>query len=360
MRFSILGTLFTLEADRPERLRYVHAFIGAYDRSIEETITADASIRVREGDLPAGGQMRVAPVHRSKHPYWNFDAHWMDAGAIATWPARGIAVRLSASGASVVVPRRTSEATAGEAVFHVCRSLALYRRRASSGNFLHASAANIRGRAVLFCGQSSSGKTTLLTQAVARSGAHPMANDRVVVSRRPGLDVTSWPSYASYCEGTLLDYAPLRAAAERYERSDCPHRTLSWPHPLRPLYDKQSKRIYPMGWLADAFDVRYTRCAALGALIFPTISSSGPHVVTRWQLDDPATRGRLAHELDRLSFDRVEPSFLPWHGLSVPQGAPAVANLVDRLHAAHIPVYSLTCPPGDYRLFERLLKGELR
>ncbi|GAA4625798.1 aconitase family protein [Cellulomonas oligotrophica] len=133
----------------------------------------------------------------------------------------------------------SDRASVGETVFHVLRSIALWRRDRSAGPLLHASGVLDRsGRAVLFAGAVSAGKTTLFTRSVLGHGATPLTNDRAWVTER-GTRVHSWLENAG---------------------------------PLRRAYTKDVKRIYPMSWFAEAAGTAYARMAPLGALVLARVA----------------------------------------------------------------------------------------
>jgi hypothetical protein len=331
---SILGVRFRLAAEREDDLAYVHAFMDAYEGPDDEAADAKVAIEVARGPLPAPAGGATVQVHSSKHAYWNFAGTVVSTEPrIVVWDGKGVAVRLEPPDrAHVTVDPALPAARAGEAVFHLCRSLALYLRRADRGNLVHASAVECEGRTVLFSGGVNAGKSTLCAESVLRHGCRPLANDRVLLSAGEPPVAVSWPSYSSFAEGTLLDYPELEEAARDYERPSCPYRTQTWGDRLSRAYTKDVKRVYPMAWFAGAAGTRFVRRAPLGLLLLVRLKEGGRATL------EPADVSAAAELADQ-SFDAAEPSFHPWHGLPAPRGAPPLEDLVQRMRRAGVAVY---------------------
>jgi hypothetical protein len=349
---SILGVCFRLVAERRDDLAYVNAFMSAYDEPDDEAVDAQVAIDIVRGVLPAPAGGERVKVHSSKHAYWNFAGTVVSAEPrLVLWDGKGLAIRLESRGrrAHVTVDPELPPARAGEAVFHLCRSLALYMRRGDRGNLVHASAVECAGRAVLFIGGVNAGKSTLCAESVLRHGCRPLANDRVLVTAAELPVAISWPSYSSFVEGTLLDYPELEEAALAYERPSCPYRTQTWTERLSRAYTKDVKRIYPMGWFAGAAGTRFVRRAPLGLLLLTRLKDSG--CTTLESLDS-----RSVAELADQTFDAVEPSFHPWHGLPAPSGAPALDDLIARMRRAGLAVYRYEPPAEELSSLTEVLR----
>ena len=348
--FTILDVGVSVSGD-PSDLEYVGAFVDAYEPPRRPAAPIQVRVEARREHLPPASDAGDDSlwVHRSKHRYWDIRAVGTRA-VFVRWLNRPVAVGVNGRSAQVATPAEATPEMTGEAAWHVCRSLALYSRDARMGKLLHASAVVVDGRAVLFVGDVSAGKTTLMTAAVLDHGAVPLSNDRVLVRLGTPLSAHSWPSYASFTEGTLLDRAPLAEAARAYEAGRTGHRTQTWGATLRRAYTKDVKRVYPMTWFCGTVGRRYRRSAPLGAIVISTLAARVPAPAVRWlDLDDDEQRQRLVDLLERECFDAIEPSFRPWHGLELPTGAPRAAGLVERLRADAVPVLTLTASAPDYR-----------
>lgn len=335
-------------------LAYSHAFVDAYvpwsgGADGPDGPRSSIPVEVHLGALPATGGRRVG-VHASKHPYWTFDATVGLEDGVTVWP-RGIAVAIRDGGQriEVTVGPDTSAARAGESLFHALRGVALYQRRAAHGSLLHASAVVLDGRAVAFTGSAGAGKTSLLTELVRSGAAAPLSNDRIRISHTGPLTASTWPSYASYCEGTLRTVPELHTAALAWEAGD-PLRTQQWGTDLAMSFQKSHKRVYPMTWFTDAVGSRFEHAAPLDLLVVSRLDPAAEERhVRRLDPDAPADRRLLLDLLADNRFDHLEPSFLPWHGLPLPTPALDDAEVLDRFTATGTPIVSLTLGPGHLR-----------
>jgi len=355
--FSILDVGVSVSGAAAD-LGYVDAFVDAYapegNPARKPAVKVEITREVDDGLIsPTGGELWV---HHSKHKYWNIRG-WGVPGSVR-WMSRPIRTTSEGLSARVSTPPDTSSAVTGESGWHICRSVALYARDPRPGKLLHASAVVVGDKAVAFVGGVSAGKTTLMTEAVLRHRADPLANDRLFV--RPGNPpvAVSWPSYASYTEGTLLHYEELHDAALAYEAGKISVRTQAWGRKLRRIYTKDAKRAFPMLWLTNAVGRPYRREAPLAAVIVSTVSPDVAEPdITPLPLAEGRARKALAALIERESFDAAEPSFCPWHGLRLPGGAMSAEELVAELRQAAIPVLRLRAPaPGFEPYLERALE----
>lgn len=347
--FAILDVPFRV-VGASDDLAYIHAFVDAYDGTVSAERRSPVTVSVARAIVPSISSAATCCVHRSKHGYWNIRGTEYAPDAVR-WHNRPICTVCIPGGDVIVTASPSaSPAVAGEAAWHVCRNLALYHRNPRNAKLLHASAVSVRDQAILFIGAVSAGKTTLMTEAVIAHGAAPLANDRVLVDLGAPMTVLSWPSYASFTEGTLLDYESLRQAALEYESGRFPYRTQSWGSTMSRSYTKDAKRIYPMHWFTVASSQRYRPRAQLGALVLSHLSPDiAAPSVTRLRLDDDCTRQCLVGLLEQECFDRNEPSFYPWHGLPLPRGSPSATALVTALLNQGVPVYRLMAPAPEFR-----------
>jgi len=356
--FAILDVPFRV-VGASDDLAYIHAFVDAYD-SATTAKRSPVTVYVERAIASLMPSVATCWVHRSKHRYWNIRGTEYAPDAVR-WHNRPVCtVRIPGGDVIVNASSAVSPAATGEATWHVCRNLALYHRNPCNAKLLHASAVLVQDNAILFTGAVSAGKTTLMTEAVMTHGATPLANDRVLVDLGTPITVLSWPSYASFTEGTLLDYESLRHAALDYENGHFPYRTQLWGNAISRCYTKDAKRIYPMHWFTVASSHRYCLRAQLGGLVLSHLSPDiAAPTITRLHLDDDCTRQCLVSLLEQECFDRYEPSFYPWHGLPLPHGSPSAAALVTALLEQGVPVYRLTAPARGFRFAFHDLLGML-
>jgi len=347
MEAEILGVHFEITCENDALLDYTRSFVRVYDDGISDNST-QCIVKIlieRSKCLPVLSGDKVA-IHRSKHKYWTFDGIMTpDRPPKILWETKGLLVSIG-SPLVITISQEITCAFAGESIFHVIRSLALYKR--ASGNFIHASAVEVNQRALLFIGSVLSGKTTLFTELVLRHNAIPISNDRVLIKPDSPITVISWPSYASYCEGTLLGYPELAIAAEKYEDDNNLLRTQTWIHPLKPLYSPEFKRIYPMKWFTDVCGRKYIKASFLGAIIFSRVAPEIDYPKWRRIDFDDSSWGAACHLIQEQCFDNNEPSFAPWHGLSLPSNAPSVSELLTRIKKEDCKIFELSVPVNNW------------
>jgi hypothetical protein len=347
--FQLFDVEFEVLSDRPGPLRYIDAFMHAYQCGSRchwlPRATRTARLKVTTGKgIPGAHESRVA-IHSSGHQYWNTSGYLVRRHPwTVDWPDRQVEVTLVDDGgdANIASQCNAPDPLVGEAAFHVCRSLAIYCRTTSLGYLLHASAIVTEGKAILFIGGTAAGKTTLLLEACINGDAVPLSNDRVWVTGVDQVIATSWPSYASFCEGTILAHGPLHRQALWYETAECTYRTLSWPQPLRNDFTKACKRIFPMVWFTDCIGREYAQSAPIQSIIFPSIAvaHSRPRLAPI-DLSDTAGRHKAVQLLRGNDFDCGEPSFRPWLGLTIPSIAAPIEVLVERLYQQDVRFFEL-------------------
>ncbi|WP_159803271.1 hypothetical protein [Arthrobacter zhaoguopingii] len=363
-------------------MAHVDAFMEAYagvsgSLSAQQEPTKIIKItQVPHPGIPAAPECERRAVHRSKHPRWSFDATaHSDRPGWWFWEGRDFGVRSDPPSDYVGDDLRAVEkwsfavlsdgdrAAAGEALFHLLRSLALVVRGVRGTRLLHASGI-VRprdGNAVLFTGAVSAGKTTLMTNAVLEHGVVPLTNDRawIHLSNNDGAPprVHTWPSYASFCEGTLLGYPQLEEAALAFEHGESLLRVSPNSQPLRPLFDKDSKRIYPMSWFTNAVDVRFAAEAELGVIalsrVDPTLDE--PSLRELNPLHDQRDHDEIVAVLLSEQFDTSEPSFLQWHGLALDKDPIDVEDLVQGCARSGVRFVALSLRPSDLSVLRDLL-----
>jgi|JI6StandDraft_1071083.scaffolds.fasta_scaffold23722_4 hypothetical protein len=310
---DLLDIGFDLEAECSEDIAYIGAFMDAYLEPSRLPCSERFTVKVQRESVPViplPGS--VIPIHRTKHPYWSFDGvlEHVRPRTVA-WPSRGVRFEVDSERRHIVaaIGSDTDSVMAGEAVFHAMRGIALACRR--TGSLIHASAVVSNGRAIAFSGDVMAGKTTLLAEAAFRLGLSPLTNDRLLIADSGGACLShSWPSYASFCEGTLLNFPALARAAQAYEEGHGGYTTVRWPAPLRPVFNKTCKRFYPMRWLVDAGVPCFAASAPLHAVVFVRLIPGAGEAT--WELIES---NALSQQLRAVLFPPSDHSFLPWHGL---------------------------------------------
>ncbi len=202
LKVSLLGVRFEIMSSEAALLDYTLVFMGAYEEERSPLLQGPTlSILISRGSGPVVKTGQKRQVHKSKHAYWNFEAEVdSDESTLrAHWPRRqlGIEIDWECRSATLEVEPTAGTAFAGEAIFHLLRSLAIYCRDGAVGNFLHASGVVGTRGAIIFLGNSNAGKTTLMMEAVIRFGMRPLTNDRILLDRENVPRAHSWPSYAS-------------------------------------------------------------------------------------------------------------------------------------------------------------------
>lgn len=378
----LLDTTFEIQVWDEWALAHVEAFMRAYQSSQQapDSLSGRSIRQVQIVQVDHPGESLEAEnerqaVHRSKHLRWSFDAttHF-DRPGWWFWEGRDFCVRREAPAGvprDVDVPEKWEfavipegdKAAAGEALFHLLRSLAIVSRDVRGTRMLHASGV-VRpddGRAVLFTGSVSAGKTTLMTYSVLAQGAVPLTNDRAwllpISSDGRAPLVQSWPSYASYCEGTLLQDPRLEQAALEFERGASLLRVSSHNEPLRPRFDKDTKRIYPMSWFTDVLGSRYAIEAELGVVALCKVDPAFGTSSAR-DLDPIGNEEHQKEIVDVLSaeqFDDAEESFLRWHGLELSGEPLDVCELVETCAKSGVRFVSVHASPADLSIVKGLL-----
>jgi len=260
--------------------------------------------------------------HRSSnYPHWNLRG-LVDHGQIAL-PAQGLLFQHHAqrSMLEVFIDPQTARRGA-ELTYHAARNLALWRRGLQYAPMLHASAVIFEGKAWLLLGEKGAGKSTLFIEAILRHGAEPLSNDRVVLDTQSQATVWPWPSYISYCEGTVIDYPELRRvflAASRVPGHD--HRSGFY----RGSYTQSHKRIAPPFLLSEVLKRPYEASGELGGIIRARMT---PGCSGGLRIKSVASTAALTPEgIQGVLFGREDPDFPCWHD----DVGPAMAGAADTL-----------------------------
>jgi len=287
----------------------------------DPAVTSTIEIRVHHASAAelhqaSAGWPRCAHFHRSlNYAHWNLDGP-ADTASIHL-PGEGVLFRYHATPARLdahIDPMHTARAS--ELIFHAARNLALWRRGPRFAPMLHASAVLVDGAAWLFLGGKGAGKSTLFIDAVLRQGAQPLSNDRVLLDAEDGRSVWSWPSYLSYCEGTILDYPELRhvfdaGLRDLQRRRDETGRGCA--HALyRRSYAQAHKRIVAPCLLTEVLGLRYQRRAPLAGIVRARLEPG--HAAGLTLHASGSTAQLQAADIADAVFPPADPDFPCWHG----------------------------------------------
>lgn len=377
--YTLLDTHFTVEVFTRWILRHSDEFMRAYRDPYEHSTAEINVVKIQQVDYPGepeGEESARRPVHRSKHPRWSFDAvthnatpqwwHWEERGFCVRRvndDSRSISEDTEPDTWQFGIKPNVEPAVVSESLFHLLRSIAIYKRSRRNSHFLHASGvvSPNTGKAVLFTGSVSAGKTTLMTHAVLKANALPLTNDRAWVlcegSNEVCPQIVSWPSYASYCEGTLLNDDRLRSGAVAFEEQNSILRVTKNDRPLQNRFDKDAKRIYPMGWFSDIANCKYETEAPLATI---SISQVDPYT-TRSTLRElnpagsQADRAMILTAIETEQFDSSEPSFRDWHGMHYTSDNKSKSDLIDRCLSSGVRFVALHASPRDLSVVGELL-----
>lgn len=298
----------------------------------------------------AAGWPAQARFHRSlNYPHWNLEGP-ADAGGAIHLPGEGMLFRHDARRACLDVhidPMRAVRSS--ELIFHAARNLTLWRRGPRFAPMLHASAVVLDGGAWLFLGSKGAGKSTLFIDMVLRHGARPLANDRVLLDAEDGRSVWSWPSYLSYCEGTIVDYPELRRIFDAGLR-DLQRRHIDAGQTCdralyRRSYAQRHKRIVAPCLLAEVLGTLYVPRAPLAGVVRATLEPGHAAGVTVHA--SGSTTGLQHADIADALFPADDPDFPCWHGdtRGLAQRPEPGAAALGWLRAADVPWLEITIDP---------------
>lgn len=362
---AILDTVFHISAENPENLKYIDYFMEAYDiQSVGMVCRNNINVTVKVEEIPTTIGGEKIKIHTTKHEYWNLSGEYKINRDIRSvlWGTRRILVKLDSgcNNIEIFYAKGLGSNFVGESVFHVLRSIALYKRENKNANFLHASAAVINDEGVLFTGAVSAGKTTLLLEMVHKLNATPLSNDRIYLKNTASeLLGYSWPSYASFCEGTILDYAQLKREAIHYQKDEkYRYRTVNTDTELTNVFDKIHKRIYPMMWLCDSMNIQFLKSHRIQHVFFSHLDIACEQDMIK-KLDYEEDSQFICQSLEKQLFDNREPSFNPWHGLEIKENSNSVKQLVKNMLDSGCKAYCVHINPARLDCLTQYIKNNI-
>jgi len=283
--------------------------------------------------------------HRSmNYAHWNLEG--VSTHSKVFMPSEAIAFHVDNEASTLNVYLDPDKAQRGsELIYHAARNIALWRRGLRFSCMLHASAVVFNEKTWLFIGDKGAGKSTLFIDSVLRQEATPLANDRVFLDSADGKAIWSWPSYLSYCEGTILDYPELRSIFETARKTATGANTAYGSALYRKKYVQAHKRIVPPFFLKDSLNMSYVRANPIGGIVFACLDPSLKTglAVQSWRKSDEVKVEEINHAI----FSADDPDFPCWHGIN----GPAMASKDQEektmawLAQANIPVLKITLNP---------------
>ncbi|SCB20873.1 hypothetical protein [Cupriavidus alkaliphilus] len=346
--YLVFGKRFQIHAPQSLWASYFNYFSDSYEPAHQEQrALADTTvIRVRYVDRTdilssiTNSEKRVAFHLSSNYGHWNIvgygDGHDM------VLPEYGLAIQYFEDGHVDIFSDCPPHPRSMELVFHVARNISLYSLDRRNTLLCHASGVAFDNRIVLFGGNKGAGKSTLFIEAVSSGGA-PFANDRTAIDISTGT-ATSWPSYLSYCEGTIGDYGHLTRAFLDYEQDSLSVGMKRWGTVLRRDYSQDAKRIIPPHFLTRALNRRYCQNGYIAAMVVPRLD---PGLTTPFKCSGPLEMAALTPaEATALRMPQEDPDIPRWHGrgttLSNTSGSDSGVALLRKLA---VPAYRIEMNP---------------
>lgn len=288
--------------------------------------------------------------HSRNYAHWNLEGP-TEAGGIFL-PREGVLFQFSAATSRLDVYIDTQQARrADELLFHAARNIALWRRSARCRPMLHASAVVTDSGAWLFLGGKGAGKSTLFIDGVLRRSAKALANDRVLLDASDGRTIWSWPSYLSYCQGTILDYPELREVFDAASTSY----GLAGPRLYRRSYEQTHKKIVPPYFLSEVLGIRYERSAPIAGVLSARLDATHRGGFSVEAVGRTSELG--ATDIAGAVLDDLDPDFPAWHGACGQAAASSGTDAaLDWLRESDVPFYQVALNPvsDKARLFEFL------
>ena len=106
-----------------------------------------------------------------------------------------------------------------------------------------------------------------------------------------------------------------------------------------------------MKWLTDIVEKKYTYSAPLGAITFSKLNVN----IKKPSIEKVHDVELYSDTLKELIYDSIEPAFLNWHNLNLPNNSDTHTSLIKILKNINVPIYKLEMSPFDYSLFHQFL-----
>jgi len=289
--YRVGGTIVDVEADDHRAGAWLTEFLTPWAEVVPHGVgawrvrltTSDARHAALVERRPADAR-RPVPCYALDKGVVHLPGWDDDEGTVAVDDELGYALVVAEHAVEVVAREGRLRARAG--LMRVVRELLASPVLANDPSVvdLHAAAFVLDGGAVLVAGHKQSGKTTVLTHALASGGASLLANDRVMV--RGGADgamATGVPTLVSVRPWTVELYPALRVHADErpafLSRGETQDAVVSEYGP--------GERAFAMSpaLFARRLCARQVRCAPVTAVVFPALS---PHTRT-WTFDEVPT-----------------------------------------------------------------------
>lgn len=335
-------------------LKYIDYFQKCYESGEELNSYNTININVHKTEIPKTINGETIKIHTTKHSYWNFYGEYKIVNGVreVLWPSKKILIKLQKEMIDIGYSSALKDNFVGESVYHIMRSISLYKRNNKNANLLHASGVVYKGYGILFTGMSGAGKTTLLLNMIKNMKANILTNDRIFLKSNDKKVVGySWPSYASFCEGTLCEYEELKKLAIEYQDNENnKYRTQNWSEPIEYSFTKDKKRSYPMMFLCDAFNTKFKKSNIINYIVLSHLDINNKLDIIK-ELDYDEDKEKILNIIRSQLFDVIEPSFEPWHGYNLDNNSNSCIQLIDNLRKSNCKIiYCDINPKSIYKL----------
>jgi hypothetical protein len=186
------------------------------------------------------------------------------------------------------------KANARLCVMRVVRELAMGAAQLAGGRFLHAAAFAVDGNAAIIAGPRQSGKTSLLSYALANSQARFLSNDRLLMKMQAqAIGLRGMPTIVSLREGTVDLFPGMRQSiVERGYISKATLRECKESGELNSFPAKPGRHGLSPHQFCKLLDCKPAKEASGAVLLFPRRTGGAGNLQLR-RLEPEETRDRL-------------------------------------------------------------------